>query len=101
LLQGDRTSKLQAYLQDDRLQGFALDRPRLMRLALFRMAETEYELIWTYHNTLMQGVWALLLSRYADAQDVVFGVVCDDRPIRLSSTSCRANPQFLRLDDAR
>ena len=27
LLRGDRTSKLQAYLPADRLQGFALDRP--------------------------------------------------------------------------
>ncbi|HSF44300.1 MAG TPA: condensation domain-containing protein, partial [Thermoanaerobaculia bacterium] len=31
-------------------------------------------------NTLFQGVWALLLSRYSGASDVVFGTVVSGRP---------------------
>ena len=35
-------------------------------------------------NTLMQGVWALLLHHYTGSQEVVYGVVVSGRP-----TSCR------------
>jgi amino acid adenylation domain-containing protein len=34
-------------------------------------------------NTLVQGAWALLLSRYAQAADVVFGAVVSGRPAEL------------------
>jgi acyl carrier protein len=31
-------------------------------------------------NTLMQGAWALLLSRYGDEEDIVFGITAAGRP---------------------
>ena len=34
-------------------------------------------------NTLVQGAWALLLSRYGGAEDVVFGVTVAGRPAEL------------------
>jgi amino acid adenylation domain-containing protein len=34
-------------------------------------------------NTLLQGAWALLLARYAGAEDVVFGAVSSGRPAAL------------------
>ena len=34
-------------------------------------------------NTLMQGVWALLLSRYSGETDIVFGTVVSGRSIAL------------------
>jgi thioesterase domain-containing protein/SAM-dependent methyltransferase/acyl carrier protein len=34
-------------------------------------------------NTLIQGAWALLLSRYAGADDVVFGITVSGRPAEL------------------
>src|SRR3979411_12260 len=34
-------------------------------------------------NTLVQGAWALLLARYADSDDVVFGVHAAGRPAEL------------------
>jgi len=34
-------------------------------------------------NTLVQGAWALLLSRYSGGQDVVFGVTVSGRPTEL------------------
>ncbi len=35
-------------------------------------------------NTLVQGAWALLLSRYAQTSDVVFGAVVSGRPAELA-----------------
>ena len=35
-------------------------------------------------NTLIQGAWALLLSRYSGERDVVFGVVVSGRPTELA-----------------
>jgi thioesterase domain-containing protein/acyl carrier protein len=35
-------------------------------------------------NTLVQGAWALILSRYSGKQDVVFGAVVSGRPAALS-----------------
>ena len=35
-------------------------------------------------NTLVQGAWALLLSRYAQASEVVFGAVVSGRPAELA-----------------
>ncbi|MEO7156965.1 MAG: condensation domain-containing protein, partial [Vicinamibacterales bacterium] len=34
-------------------------------------------------NTVVQGAWALLLSRYSEEQDVVFGVTSAGRPVDL------------------
>jgi amino acid adenylation domain-containing protein len=35
-------------------------------------------------NTLVQGAFALLLSRYSDEEDIVFGATCSDRPPTLA-----------------
>jgi len=43
-------------------------------------------------NTIMQGAWALLLSRYSSEQDVVFGVISSDHPIPLPMR-VRVNPE--------
>jgi polyketide synthase PksJ len=37
-------------------------------------------------NTIVQGAWALLLSRYTAADDVVFGVVVSGRPAELANS---------------
>lgn len=34
-------------------------------------------------NTMIQGAWGLLLSRYTDSQDVVFGATSSGRPVEL------------------
>jgi non-ribosomal peptide synthetase component F len=34
-------------------------------------------------NTIVQGAWGLLLSRYSGAEDVVFGTVVSGRPAEL------------------
>ena len=50
-----RWNKLNDYLQHDRYRGFDIDRPPLMRLALFQQQEADYILVWTFHHALLDG----------------------------------------------
>lgn len=43
-------------------------------------------------NTLIQGVWALLLSRYSSAKDVVFGITVSGRPADLVGSESIIGP---------
>jgi amino acid adenylation domain-containing protein len=47
--------KLKSYLQFDRQRGFQLTEAPLMRLALFRVAEADYQCVWTFHHVLLDG----------------------------------------------
>ncbi len=47
--------KLKSYLQVDRQRGFQLTEAPLMRLALFRVAESDYHCVWTFHHVLLDG----------------------------------------------
>jgi surfactin family lipopeptide synthetase C len=53
-------------------------------------------------NTLVQGAWAILLNRYSDDRDIVFGVVCAGRPAALvgaeSMVGLFVNTVPLRVD---
>ena len=55
----EQRDRLAAYLQHDRQQGFdltqSLNREPLMRLALFRLAEADYQFVWTFHHILLDG----------------------------------------------
>jgi NRPS condensation-like uncharacterized protein len=52
-----------AWLRADRLRGFALDAAPLQRLALFRRADEEWTLVWTFHHALLDGRAMVLLLR--------------------------------------
>lgn len=58
---------LQAHLQDfktaDRKKGFDLSKDMLLRLAVFRISEEEYELVWSHHHIIMDGWCAAMLMR--------------------------------------
>lgn len=54
---------LQDFLRLDRLTGFELDRPPLLRLTLIRRGETDFWLVWTYHHILLDGRSILLLLK--------------------------------------
>jgi len=47
--------RLEAFLQAERRRGFELAVPPLMRLALFRVAETKSIFAWTFHHLLLDG----------------------------------------------
>ena len=51
----EQEDKLQAYLQADRERGFDLSGATLIRLALFKLAESDYKLVWTFHHILLDG----------------------------------------------
>lgn len=80
LSEGDRTNQLAAYLQADRLQGFDLTQPPLMRLACFRVAETEYKLIWTYHHILLDSTSAIIVLQEVFS---LYEALCADRLLEL------------------
>lgn len=51
----EQSTKLQAYLKSDRQRGFELNIAPLMRLALFRLQESVYQFVWTFHHALLDG----------------------------------------------
>jgi amino acid adenylation domain-containing protein/non-ribosomal peptide synthase protein (TIGR01720 family) len=53
-------ARLMAYLEADRARGFQLGRVPLMRLALIRLDDRQWELIWSYHHILLDG-WCVPL----------------------------------------
>ncbi|MEH1847189.1 MAG: amino acid adenylation domain-containing protein, partial [Nostoc sp.] len=52
--------KLETYLSADRLRGFKMTRPPLMRLALFQVGSNAYQFVWTFHHILLDG-WCMPL----------------------------------------
>lgn len=81
LSEGDRANQLAAYLQADRLQGFDLTKPPLMRLALFRLAETDRKLIWTYHHILLDSTSAIVVLQEVFT---LYEALADDRQLELT-----------------
>src|SRR5437867_6426611 len=51
----ERAKELKGHLAADRQRGFDLTLPPLMRLALFRTGEAEYQLLWTFHHALLDA----------------------------------------------
>ncbi|HVZ73440.1 MAG TPA: MupA/Atu3671 family FMN-dependent luciferase-like monooxygenase [Polyangia bacterium] len=47
--------RLDAFLADDRRRGFDLGQPPLFRLALFRRADAEHTLVWTFFHGIIDG----------------------------------------------
>ena len=52
-----------AFLQQDWERGFALESAPLLRVALFRLGETEYEMVVTFHHVVLDGRSLLTVIR--------------------------------------
>ena len=63
-----RERTLDSYLRADRQRGFELNRPPLMRFALFKVEARKHLFVWTSHHILMDG-WSLPII----LQDVFHG----------------------------
>jgi NRPS condensation-like uncharacterized protein len=50
-----QAQRFEHHLHEDRRQGFALEQPPAMRLALFQLADSEFQLVWTVHHILLDG----------------------------------------------
>jgi len=55
LSEDQRRHEIDQYLISDRSRGFELDKAPLMRLAIFRLRDSEYCMIWTFHHALLDG----------------------------------------------
>ena len=53
-----QAGKLQALRQSDQQRGFDLRRDMLMRMSVVKLADDEWELIWSHHHILMDG-WSM------------------------------------------
>ena len=51
----EREARLQDYLANDRTRGFDLAEGPVMRLALFRFADNEQVLVWSFHHIILGG----------------------------------------------
>jgi hypothetical protein len=51
----EHNKRLGAYLASDRMDGFDPADVPLLRLALFRLADADYRLVWTFHHLLLDG----------------------------------------------
>lgn len=55
-----REDEIAAYQKEDKEKGFDLAQDPLMRIAIFRMEDRKYHLIWSFHHIVMDG-WCLSL----------------------------------------
>ncbi|WP_133118142.1 non-ribosomal peptide synthetase, partial [Burkholderia ubonensis] len=57
---GTRADALARFADEQRRQGFRLNRPPLMRVALIRDDDARWTLVWTHHHVIIDG-WSLPL----------------------------------------
>ncbi len=72
--------RLEVYLQTDRRRGFELTDAPLMRLALFRVAEAGYQLVWTFHHAVLDGRSFPLVLKELFA---FYQAFCQDQELKL------------------
>jgi amino acid adenylation domain-containing protein/non-ribosomal peptide synthase protein (TIGR01720 family) len=58
----EQAMRLDALLRSDRADGFVPEVPPLMRVAVIRLGDEQYELIWSHHHLMLdRWSWALIL----------------------------------------
>ncbi|HEU0079335.1 MAG TPA: condensation domain-containing protein, partial [Longimicrobiaceae bacterium] len=76
----ERAARRAAYLRADLARGFDVAEAPLTRLALFRVADRRWELVWTQHHLVLDG-WSLpLVLRDVAA---LYGASLEGRPAEL------------------
>ncbi|MBV9774521.1 MAG: amino acid adenylation domain-containing protein, partial [Gemmatimonadetes bacterium] len=60
LPESEQAERLREFLRSDREQGFEVARAPLMRMALFRLRDDLYRMVWTHHHLITDG-WSLPL----------------------------------------
>ena len=72
LRSAEQETRFDAYLEADRRRELALERSPPMRLALLRLDDAHYRLLWTYHHALLDGRSVhVLLREVFDRYDAV------------------------------
>src|ERR1041384_5249435 len=55
IVEDQQRDEIDRYLESDRLRGFDFAAAPLMRLAVFRLGQADYCMIWTFHHALLDG----------------------------------------------
>jgi non-ribosomal peptide synthase protein (TIGR01720 family) len=68
----ERQTRLTEFLQAEQQRGFELSAAPLLRVALFRLTEQTYQLVWSYHHLLLDG-WSvpLLTSEFLNCYEAL------------------------------
>ncbi|HEU4871498.1 MAG TPA: amino acid adenylation domain-containing protein, partial [Pyrinomonadaceae bacterium] len=76
----EQQARLRDFLEADRRRGFELSSAPLLRLALMRLDEERYRLVWSHHHLLLDG-WSipLLLKEVF----TVYEALCSKKPVQL------------------
>ncbi|MGY4761311.1 non-ribosomal peptide synthase/polyketide synthase [Paenibacillus caseinilyticus] len=57
---GERQTQVDARIQGDKARGFDLEQDPLFRVTILRLADKEYQFLWSFHHIVMDG-WCLPL----------------------------------------
>ena len=79
----EQKERLESFLQADRVRGFELTTPPLMRLTLIRLADDAYQFVWSSDHLVLDG-WSepLVLNEVA----ALYNALCQGQEIHLEST---------------
>ncbi|MDZ8136269.1 MAG: amino acid adenylation domain-containing protein [Nostoc sp. DedQUE04] len=85
--QQEQEIRLNSFLDSDRKQGFELDKAPLMRFALIRVADENYEFVWSFHHLLVDGwswpiIFKELFALYESIQNGQQLYLAPSRPYR-------------------
>lgn len=77
-LPDDSQERFRKFLREDRLAGFNLNQPPLMRFTLIQRRDGDFWLVWTYHHILLDGrSLPILIKQMAEA----YQACLQDQPI--------------------
>ena len=75
-----QSARFEAFRLQDKCAGFTFDQAPLMRLAIFRLEDEKYQVLWTVHHCLVDG-WCLPLV-YKEVM-VIYNALSKGTPIPL------------------
>jgi amino acid adenylation domain-containing protein/non-ribosomal peptide synthase protein (TIGR01720 family) len=58
-----REEQFNRFLEADRIRGFDLSEPPLMRIFVFKLEKSSFQVVWTYHHLLLDGWCRGILMR--------------------------------------
>jgi natural product biosynthesis luciferase-like monooxygenase protein/amino acid adenylation domain-containing protein len=73
----EREKSLESFLESDRSRGFELTEAPLMRLAILRVGNADYQFIWTFHHLLLDARAIVLVLNEVFAFYEAFRQGCD------------------------
>ncbi|HWM94191.1 MAG TPA: amino acid adenylation domain-containing protein [Thermoanaerobaculia bacterium] len=80
LTEAERQVRLETFLREDRALGFDLGQPPLMRLAVIRLTESVWKVVWSFHHLIVDG-WSL--SRVFGEAVSFYGALREGRELQI------------------